>query len=112
MASASRATEIDRRKRAEEAARAAQRWARWEISNFEYLMTLNTLAGACFTELLWGGMWVYTLPLGYEDLTQVHGLRCIWTMRCGPWQGGRSLPKKLLLPSTSFESRSLWPVGG
>ncbi len=48
IVAASGAAELDRRRRAETAGRAAQRWARWEISNFEYLMQLNTLAGAPF----------------------------------------------------------------
>jgi hypothetical protein len=28
-----------------------ERWARWEISNFEYLMQLNTLAGRTYNDI-------------------------------------------------------------
>ena len=45
------AVEIDRKRRAESAARLAARWARWEISNFDYLMQLNTLAGRSYSDL-------------------------------------------------------------
>lgn len=51
IVAASGAAEVDKRKRFEMAARAAQRWARWEISNFDYLMQLNTLAGRTYNDL-------------------------------------------------------------
>lgn len=51
IAAASGAAEVDRRKRFEMAARAAQRWTRWEISTFDYLMQLNTLAGRTYNDL-------------------------------------------------------------
>jgi hypothetical protein len=42
---------LDRRRKVEAAARAAERWRRREMSNFEYLMTLNTLAGRSYNDL-------------------------------------------------------------
>ena len=42
---------LDRRRKTEAAASAAERWRRREMSNFEYLMTLNTLAGRSFNDL-------------------------------------------------------------
>jgi len=41
----------DRRKKVELAERLAARWRRWEISNFDYLMQLNTLAGRTYNDL-------------------------------------------------------------
>lgn len=51
IVAASGAAEVDKRKRFEMAARAAQQWSRWEISNFDYLMQLNTLAGRTYNDL-------------------------------------------------------------
>lgn len=45
VAQAARAVELGRKERFIEAQRAAARWQNWEISNFDYLMRLNTLAG-------------------------------------------------------------------
>lgn len=42
---------IDKRKATELAERAKDRWRRREICNFEYLMTLNTLAGRSHNDL-------------------------------------------------------------
>jgi hypothetical protein len=41
----------DRRKKVELAERLAARWRRWEITNFDYLMQLNTLAGRTYNDL-------------------------------------------------------------
>mmetsp|Transcript_2662 Transcript_2662/g.7541 ORF Transcript_2662/g.7541 Transcript_2662/m.7541 type:complete len:1630 (-) Transcript_2662:717-5606(-) len=41
----------DRRKKLELAERLAARWRRWEISNFDYLMQLNTLASRSYNDL-------------------------------------------------------------
>jgi Beige/BEACH domain len=51
IVAASGAAEVDRRRRAEAAARLAGRWARWELSSFDYLMQLNTLAGRSYNDL-------------------------------------------------------------
>ena len=51
IVAASGAAEVDRRRRAEAAARLAGRWARWELSSFDYLMQLNTLAGRTYNDL-------------------------------------------------------------
>ena len=42
---AARVSVLDRKRKVELAAKLAARWQRWEISNFDYLMQLNTLAG-------------------------------------------------------------------
>ncbi|CAK9238386.1 unnamed protein product, partial [Sphagnum troendelagicum] len=42
---------VDKRKAYELAEKARERWRRREISNFEYLMTLNTLAGRSYNDL-------------------------------------------------------------
>ena len=42
---AARVSVLDRKLKVELAAKLAARWQRWEISNFEYLMQLNTLSG-------------------------------------------------------------------
>ena len=42
---------LDKRRKGEAAARAAERWRRREISNFDYIMTLNTLAGRSYNDL-------------------------------------------------------------
>ena len=42
---------LDKRRKAEAAARAAERWRRREMSNFDYIMTLNTLAGRSYNDL-------------------------------------------------------------
>lgn len=42
---------LDKRRKAETAARAAERWRRREMSNYDYLMTLNTLAGRSYNDL-------------------------------------------------------------
>ncbi|KAH9551888.1 hypothetical protein CY35_09G037400 [Sphagnum magellanicum] len=42
---------VDKRKVYELAEKARERWRRREISNFEYLMTLNTLAGRSYNDL-------------------------------------------------------------
>jgi hypothetical protein len=42
---------VDKRKAHELAEKARERWRRREISNFEYLMTLNTLAGRSYNDL-------------------------------------------------------------
>ena len=42
---------FDRRKKLLEAALTAKRWERGELTNFEYLMTLNTLAGRTYNDL-------------------------------------------------------------
>ena len=42
---------IDRRTAAEMASASRESWRRREISNFEYLMTLNTLAGRSYNDL-------------------------------------------------------------
>lgn len=44
-------TFIDRRIALEMAENARERWRRREISNFEYLMTLNTLSGRSYNDL-------------------------------------------------------------
>jgi len=44
-------TLIDRTKKSEHAEKVALRWRRREISNFEYLMALNTLAGRSYNDL-------------------------------------------------------------
>ena len=44
-------TLIDRTKKSEHAEKLALRWRRREISNFEYLMALNTLAGRSYNDL-------------------------------------------------------------
>ena len=44
-------TLIDRTKKSEHAEKLALRWRRQEISNFEYLMALNTLAGRSYNDL-------------------------------------------------------------
>lgn len=51
VAASGAAAEIDRRRRSEAAARLAARWACWELSNFDYLMQLNTLAGRTYNDL-------------------------------------------------------------
>ena len=51
IVAASGAAEVDRKRRAEAAARLAGRWARWELSSFDYLMQLNTLAGRTYNDL-------------------------------------------------------------
>jgi hypothetical protein len=45
-AAAPRVAELDRKRKADLAGRLTARWQRWELSNFDYLMQLNTLAGA------------------------------------------------------------------
>ncbi|KAK9836952.1 hypothetical protein WJX81_002248 [Elliptochloris bilobata] len=50
-AAAPRAAVLDRRKKLELAAKLQQRWQRWELSNFDYLMQLNTLAGRTYSDL-------------------------------------------------------------
>ncbi len=45
-AAAPRVAELDRKRKADLASRLTARWQRWELSNFDYLMQLNTLAGA------------------------------------------------------------------
>jgi len=42
---------VDRRVALEMAENAGERWKRREISNFEYLMILNTLAGRSYNDL-------------------------------------------------------------
>ena len=42
---------LDRRKKLEAASRAALCWQRWEMSTFDYLMRLNTLAGRTYNDL-------------------------------------------------------------
>lgn len=42
---AARVSVLDRKRKVELAAKLAVRWQRWEISNFDYLMQLNTLSG-------------------------------------------------------------------
>jgi len=42
---------LDRRRKAEAAGRAQERWRRRDLSSFEYLMTLNTLAGRSYNDL-------------------------------------------------------------
>lgn len=42
---AARVSVLDRKRKVELAAKLAARWQRWEISNFDYLMQLNTLSG-------------------------------------------------------------------
>lgn len=42
---------LDRRHKAEAAERARERWQRREMTNFEYLMLLNTLAGRTYSDL-------------------------------------------------------------
>ena len=42
---------FDRRRKAEWALRLQRRWLRWELSTFEYLMGLNTLAGRTYSDL-------------------------------------------------------------
>ncbi|KAK9837038.1 hypothetical protein WJX84_000368 [Apatococcus fuscideae] len=42
---------LDRKRKLEQVFRMQQRWQRWEISNFEYLMRLNTLAGRTYNDL-------------------------------------------------------------
>ncbi|GAB4815481.1 hypothetical protein N2152v2_002527 [Parachlorella kessleri] len=41
----------DRRRKLEWAARLQARWERWELSNFDYLMSLNTLASRSYNDL-------------------------------------------------------------
>ncbi len=41
-----RVAELGRKRKADLAGRLTARWQRWELSNFDYLMQLNTLAGA------------------------------------------------------------------
>ncbi|PRW34047.1 BEACH domain-containing lvsC isoform X1 isoform B [Chlorella sorokiniana] len=41
----------DRRRKVEWALRLQQRWLRWEVSTFDYLMALNTLAGRSYNDL-------------------------------------------------------------
>ena len=48
-AAAPRVAELDRKRKADLASRLTARWQRWELSNFDYLMQLNTLAGAAMS---------------------------------------------------------------
>ncbi|PWA45076.1 BEACH domain-containing protein [Artemisia annua] len=62
-----------------------ERWARWEISNFEYLMQLNTLAGRSYNDITQYPVfpWILadytsqqldlTSPLSYRDLSKPVG---------------------------------------
>ena len=51
-AAAPRVAELDRKRKADLASRLTARWQRWELSNFDYLMQLNTLAGVAFMTML------------------------------------------------------------
>ncbi|OMO78627.1 hypothetical protein CCACVL1_14249 [Corchorus capsularis] len=62
-----------------------ERWARWEISNFEYLMQLNTLAGRSYNDITQYPVFPWILsdyssnnldladPLAYRDLSKPIG---------------------------------------
>ncbi|KAD3069191.1 hypothetical protein E3N88_37071 [Mikania micrantha] len=62
-----------------------ERWARWEISNFEYLMQLNTLAGRSYNDITQYPVFPWILadykskhldlanPLSYRDLSKPVG---------------------------------------
>ncbi|WOH09388.1 hypothetical protein DCAR_0728845 [Daucus carota subsp. sativus] len=65
-----------------------ERWARWEISNFEYLMQLNTLAGRSYNDITQYPVfpWILsdydsktldlTSPTSYRDLSKPVGALC------------------------------------
>jgi hypothetical protein len=44
-------TVLDRKRKQDVANRLQQRWQRWEISNFDYIMQLNLLAGRTYNDL-------------------------------------------------------------
>jgi hypothetical protein len=46
-----------------------QRWQRREISNFEYLMYLNTISGNLLDEIFFGKI-VFILGRSYQDFNQ------------------------------------------
>jgi hypothetical protein len=51
VARAPQATKLDRQRKIEAAATAARKWSAGEMSNFDYLMRLNTLAGRSYADL-------------------------------------------------------------